>query len=50
VGWQVDKILADPDELWTLNTDGFRDVTKAAGVEWTSVFPRKRRAATQGAV
>jgi transcriptional regulator with XRE-family HTH domain len=40
VGWNVTKILADPQELWELNTDGFRDVAKAAGVEWTAAFPR----------
>ena len=40
VGWDVTKILADPQELWEINTDGFRDVAKAAGVEWTAAFPR----------
>jgi transcriptional regulator with XRE-family HTH domain len=40
VGCDVTKILADPQELWELNTDGFRDVAKAAGVEWTAAFPR----------
>ena len=45
VGWDLTKILSDSDELWALNTDGFRDVAKAAGIEWTSAFPRRRRAA-----
>lgn len=46
VGWNLTKILADPQELWNLNTGGFVDVTKAAGVEWTSALPRTPRPAS----
>ncbi len=50
VGWQLEKILTDPNELWALNTDGFRDVATAAGVDWSSAFPRISRSTTGGAV
>jgi hypothetical protein len=46
VGWDVTKILAESQELWELNTDGFWDVAKAAGVEWTAAFPRSGGPAT----
>jgi transcriptional regulator with XRE-family HTH domain len=46
VGWDLTKILGDPQELWELNSDGFIDVAKGAGVEWTSAFPRARRSAS----
>jgi transcriptional regulator with XRE-family HTH domain len=50
VGWELGKILADPNAIWDLNTDGFRDVAKAAGVEWSSAFPRARRSTAEDAV
>jgi transcriptional regulator with XRE-family HTH domain len=50
VGWELGKILADPNELWELNTDGFRDVATAAGVDWSSAFPRTRRSTAGVAV
>ena len=46
VGWDLTKILADPQELWELDADGFIDVANGAGVEWTLAFPRTRRSAT----
>jgi len=46
---EADPLLSDSDELWALNTDGFRDVTEAAGIEWTSAFPRRRRPAPESA-
>jgi transcriptional regulator with XRE-family HTH domain len=45
VGWDVTKILADPQELWELNSDGFVDIAEGAGLKWTSAFPRTRRRA-----
>src|SRR5450432_4256929 len=50
VGWEIGKILTDPNELWELNTDGFRDVATAAGVDWSSAFPRSRRSTAGVAV
>jgi hypothetical protein len=43
VGWDLTKIMVDSEALWALNTDGFRDVSKAADVDWISAFPRSPR-------
>ena len=46
VGWDLTKILRDPQELWEFNTEGLVDVASAVGVEWTLAFPRTGRPAT----
>ena len=46
VGWDLTKILRDPQELWEFKTEWFVDVARAVGVEWTSAFPRTGRPAT----
>jgi len=38
-GWDVAPLLEDPEQIWSLNADGLRDIAEAAGVDWRSVLP-----------
>jgi transcriptional regulator with XRE-family HTH domain len=38
-GWDVAPLLEDPEQVWSLNADGLRDIADAAGVDWRSVLP-----------
>jgi hypothetical protein len=42
VGWNLTRVLADPQELWNFNVTGFRDVCAAASVDWLAALPRLR--------
>ena len=40
LGWDIRGVLADPEELWTFNVAGLRDVCLGVGVDWLAVLPR----------
>lgn len=42
VGWGIDNVLVDPNELWKFNVAGLRDVCAAAGIDWLAVLPGLR--------
>jgi transcriptional regulator with XRE-family HTH domain len=42
LGWEIRRVLADPEELWNFNVTGLRDVCQGVGVDWLAVLPRLR--------
>lgn len=39
VGWDVEPLLRDPEEIWNLNVDGLRDIAGAVGIDWRALLP-----------
>jgi transcriptional regulator with XRE-family HTH domain len=56
IGWDVDKVLSDPEALWDFNLVGLRDVCRAVGIDWLAVLavntpgPERRLTKWRGAV
>ncbi len=40
LGWEIRGALANPEELWSFNVTGLRDVCPGMGVDWLAVLPR----------
>jgi len=40
LGWEIGGVLADPEELWSFNVTGLREVCQGVGVDWLAVCPR----------
>jgi len=42
IGWDVSRVLADPESLGDYNVDGFRRVCNTIDVDWVTALPRPR--------
>lgn len=39
VGWDVEPLLRDPEEIWNCCPEGLREVADAVGIDWLAVLP-----------
>jgi hypothetical protein len=39
VGWELESLLNDPEEIWKRNVEFLKDVCVEVGINWLSVAP-----------
>lgn len=40
VGWDLERILADPQQLWDYDVEALYCITQAVGLDWVAALPR----------